>query len=91
MSPRFTERANRVLRLAQEEARVLRHPAIGTEHILLGILREGDSVAARALTSLGVNVKAVRDEVRKIIKPGEAPAAGDIGLTPRAKRVLELA
>ncbi|KYH31403.1 ATP-dependent Clp protease ATP-binding subunit [Neomoorella mulderi] len=91
MSPRFTERANRVLRLAQEEARALHHPAIGTEHILLGILREGDSVAARALTNLGVNVKAVRDEVRKIIRPGEAPAGGEIGLTPRAKRVLELA
>lgn len=91
MSPRFTERANRVLRLAQEEAKALRHPAVGTEHILLGILREGDSVAARALASLGVDVRAVRDEVRKIIRPGDTPGTGEIGLTPRAKRVLELA
>ncbi len=88
---RFTERANRVLRLAQEEALALRHPAIGTEHILLGILREGDSVAARALTNLGVNIKAVREEVRKVIRPGEAVVGGELGLTPRAKRVLELA
>ncbi|MBE3571985.1 MAG: ATP-dependent Clp protease ATP-binding subunit [Moorella humiferrea] len=91
MSPRFTERANRALRLAQEEAKALRHPAVGTEHILLGILREGDSVAARALASLGVDVRAVRDEVRKIIRPGDTPGASEIGLTPRAKRVLELA
>ncbi|MDN5361454.1 MAG: ATP-dependent Clp protease ATP-binding subunit ClpC [Moorella sp. (in: firmicutes)] len=88
---RFTERANRVLRLAQEEARALHHPAIGTEHILLGILREGDSVAARALMNLGVDVRAVRDEVRKVIRPGEAGLSAEMGLTPRAKRVLELA
>ncbi|GFN22822.1 ATP-dependent Clp protease ATP-binding subunit [Thermanaeromonas sp. C210] len=91
MALRFTERAHRVLRLAQEEARHLNHPAVGTEHLLLGLLRDGDSVAARALTALGVNLKAVRAEIRKIIRPGEGPPAGELGLTPRAKRVLELA
>jgi len=89
--PRFTERANRVLRYAQEEARALRHPAVGTEHIMLGILRDGDSVATRALTNLGIDYKAVREEIRKIISPGEVSTSNEIGLTPRAKRVLELA
>ncbi|MDK2820492.1 MAG: ATP-dependent Clp protease ATP-binding subunit ClpC [Clostridia bacterium] len=92
MPPRFTERAKRVLRLAQEEAQALNHSAIGTEHLLLGILRESDSVAARALTNLGINIKAIRDEIRKVIKPGDInPTTGEISLTPRAKRVLELA
>lgn len=91
MALRFTERAHRVLRLAQEEARHLNHPAVGTEHLLLGLLRDGDSVAARALSSLGVNLKAVREEVRKIVRPGESSPRGEMGLTPRAKRVLELA
>jgi len=91
MAPRFTERANRVLRLAQEEARALNHPAIGTEHILLGILRDGESVATRALTNLGVDFKAVLEEVRKALRPGEINPGHEIGLTPRAKRVLELA
>lgn len=91
MALRFTERAHRVLRLAQEEARHLNHPAVGTEHLLLGLLRDGDSVAARALASLGVNLKAAREEVRKIVRPGEGSPKGELGLTPRAKRVLELA
>ncbi|SMB91103.1 ATP-dependent Clp protease ATP-binding subunit ClpC [Thermanaeromonas toyohensis ToBE] len=91
MGLRFTERAHRVLRLAQEEARHLNHPAVGTEHLLLGLLREGDSVAARALASLGVNLKSVREEVRKAVRPGEGVPPGELGLTPRAKRVLELA
>lgn len=91
MGLRFTERAHRVLRLAQEEARHLNHPAVGTEHLLLGLLREGDSVAARALASLGVNLKSVREEVRKAVRPGEGVPPGELGLTPRAKKVLELA
>ncbi|NLW07036.1 MAG: ATP-dependent Clp protease ATP-binding subunit [Clostridia bacterium] len=91
MSTRFTERAKRVLRLAQEEARALRHPAIGTEHILLGILRDGDSVATRALSNLGVNFKAVLEELRRTLRPGEVSTGQELGMTPRAKRVLELA
>lgn len=91
MQARFTERAQRVLRLAEEEARSLNHPAVGTEHLLLGLLREGDSVAARALKNLGVDLRAVREEVRKVIRPGEVHVGREIGLTPRAKKVLELA
>jgi len=88
---RFTERAQKVLRLAQEEAIALNHPAVGTEHLLLGLLKEGQGVAAKALESLGVNLEQVRQEVVKVLGRGQAPVGAEIGLTPRAKRVLELA
>ncbi len=91
MKPRFTERANRVLRLAQEEARALNHPAIGTEHILVAILRDGESVATRAISNLGINYKAVLADLRKALQPGDKGPEDKIGLTPRAKRALELA
>jgi len=88
---KFSERARRVLTLAQEEAQHLNHSYIGTEHILLGLLREEDGVAAKVLTSLGANLGKVRSGVEFIIGRGEKPNAGEIGLTPRAKRVIELA
>ena len=88
---RFTERAQKVLYLAQDEARRLGHPAVGTEHLLLGLLREGEGIAARALQALGVDLDKVRKEVEKIVAPGEARLIGEVGLTPRAKKVLELA
>jgi ATP-dependent Clp protease ATP-binding subunit ClpC len=91
MFGRFTERAQRVFLLAQEEARRLRHPAVGTEHLLLGLLREGEGIAARALQSLGLDLNKVRDEVERIVAPGESRVGEEIGLTPRAKKVLELA
>jgi len=91
MAPRYTERASRVLKMAQEEARSLNHPAVGTEHILLSILKDGESVAARALARLGINLKAMIAEMRKIMPPGEIPVGRDINFTPRAKRALELA
>ncbi len=87
----FTERAQRVLYLSQEEARKLGHNFVGTEHILLGLAREGQGVAARALQSLGIEPDAVRQEVEGIIGRGDSGAAGAVGLSPRAKRVLELA
>jgi ATP-dependent Clp protease ATP-binding subunit ClpC len=88
---KFSERARRVLTLAQEEAQHLNHSYIGTEHILLGLLREEDGVAAKVLTGLGANLGKVRSGVEFIIGRGEKPNAGEIGLTPRAKRVIELA
>jgi len=88
---RFTERAQKVLLLAQEEARRLGHPAVGTEHLLLGLLREGEGIAAKALQSLGVDLQKVRKEIEKIVVPGESRPGEEIGLTPRAKKVLELA
>jgi ATP-dependent Clp protease ATP-binding subunit ClpC len=88
---RFTERARQVVVLAQEEARALRHNYIGTEHILLGLLREEEGIAARVLESLGVTVEAVRAQVARIVGQGDEVAGGQIPLTPRAKRVLELA
>jgi len=91
MFGRFTERAQKVLFLARDEARRLGHPAVGTEHLLLGLLREGDGVAARALQALGVNLNKVRREVEKIVVPGDLRDGEEIGLTPRAKKVLELA
>jgi ATP-dependent Clp protease ATP-binding subunit ClpC len=87
---RFTERARRVVVLAQEEARRLDHNFIGTEHILLGLLREGEGVAAQALESLKVPLEDVRDQVVKIIGHGQSPPTGHIPFTPRAKKVLEL-
>jgi ATP-dependent Clp protease ATP-binding subunit ClpC len=88
---KFSERARRVLSLAQEEAQRFNHNYIGTEHILLGLVRETDSVAARVLGSLGVELSKVRSAVEFIIGRGERPSPGDIGLTPRAKKVIELA
>jgi len=91
MFERFTDRARRVVVLAQEEARDLGHNYIGTEHILLGLLREGDGVAARALEAVGIRLDAVRHEVKEIIGKGEGQSVGHIPFTPRAKKVLELA
>lgn len=91
MFGRFTERAQKVLRLSQEEAYNLNHPVVGTEHLLLGLLREGSGVAAKALQNLGVDFSRVREEVVKLIGRGEEKPRGEIGLSPRAKKVLELA
>jgi ATP-dependent Clp protease ATP-binding subunit ClpC len=91
MFGRFTERAQRVFMLAQEEARRLRHPAVGTEHLLLGLLREGEGIAAKALQSLGMDLNKVREEVERIVAPGDSRVGDEVGLTPRAKKVLELA
>ena len=88
---KFSERARRVLTLAQEEAQHLNHSYIGTEHILLGLVREEEGVAAKVLTNLGVGLNKVRSAVEFIIGRGERPSSGQIGLTPRAKRVIELA
>jgi len=90
MFERFTDRARRVVVLAQEEARMLNHNYIGTEHILLGLIHEGEGVAARALESLGISLEAVRQQVEEIIGQGQQAPAGHIPFTPRAKKVLEL-
>ncbi len=91
MFERFTERARQVVVLAQEEARDLKHNYIGTEHLLLGLLREGDGVAARVLGALEVSLEDVRGEIMRIVGEGEHEAQGQIPFTPRAKKVLELA
>ncbi len=88
---KFTERARRVLTLAQEEAHRFNHNYIGTEHILLGLVREGDGVAAKVLANLGVELNKVRSAVEFIIGRGDRTVLGEIGLTPRAKKVIELA
>ncbi len=88
---KFTERARRVLTLAQEEAQRFNHNYIGTEHLLLGLVREGDGVAAKVLNNLGVELTKVRSAVEFIIGRGEKSISGEIGLTPRAKKVIELA
>ncbi|HEX5369297.1 MAG TPA: ATP-dependent Clp protease ATP-binding subunit [Dehalococcoidia bacterium] len=88
---KFTERARRVLTLAQEEAQRFNHNYIGTEHLLLGLVREGDGVAAKVLNNLGVELSKVRSAVEFIIGRGEKTVSGEIGLTPRAKKVIELA
>ncbi|MFC1929789.1 ATP-dependent Clp protease ATP-binding subunit [Chloroflexota bacterium] len=88
---KFSERARRVLTIAQEEARSLNHSYIGTEHILLGLVREEEGVAAKILTNLGVGLGKIRSAVEFIIGPGEKPDTGETGLTPRAKKVIELA
>ena len=88
---KFTERARKVLTLAQEEAQRFQHNYIGTEHLLLGLVREGEGVAAKVLTNLGIQLKDVRRAVEYIIGRGDRVAPGDIGLTPRAKKVIELA
>ena len=90
MFERFTDRARRVVVLAQEEARMLGHNYVGTEHILLGLIHEGEGVAARALESLGISLDTVRQQVEEIIGPGEQAPSGHLPLTPRAKKVLEL-
>ena len=90
MFERFTDRARRVVVLAQEEARMLNHNYIGTEHILLGLIHEGEGVAAKALESLNISLEAVRQQVEEIIGQGQAAPTGHIPFTPRAKKVLEL-
>ena len=90
MFERFTDPARRVVVLAQEEARMLNHNYIGTEHILLGLIHEGEGVAAKALESLSISLQAVRDQVQEIIGKGQTAPAGHIPFTPRAKKVLEL-
>ncbi|NIA24961.1 MAG: AAA domain-containing protein [Gammaproteobacteria bacterium] len=90
MFERFTDRARRVVVLAQEEARLLNHNYIGTEHILLGLIHEGEGIAAQALQSLGVNLDGVRTQVVEIIGQGQQAPSGHIPFTPRAKKVLEL-
>src|SRR5919199_1523596 len=90
MFERFTDRARRVVVLAQEEARMLNHNYIGTEHILLGLIHEGEGVAAKALESLGISLEAVRQKVEEIIGHGQQSPSGHIPFTPRAKKVLEL-
>jgi hypothetical protein len=91
MFERFTERARQVVVLAQEEARTLKHNYIGTEHILLGLLREEEGLAARVLESLDITVERVRAQVVRIVGTGEEVTSGQIPFTPRAKKVLELA
>ncbi|MFZ8969265.1 MAG: ATP-dependent Clp protease ATP-binding subunit [Ilumatobacteraceae bacterium] len=90
MFERFTDRARRVVVLAQEEARLLNHSYIGTEHILLGLIHEGEGVAAKALESLSISLEAVRSQVEEIIGQGGSSPSGHIPFTPRAKKVLEL-
>jgi ATP-dependent Clp protease ATP-binding subunit ClpC len=87
---RFSDRARRVVVLAQEEARMLNHNYIGTEHILLGLIQEGEGVAAKALESMGISLEAVRNQVEEIIGRGSSAPSGHIPFTPRAKKVLEL-
>jgi ATP-dependent Clp protease ATP-binding subunit ClpA len=90
MFERFTERARRVVVLAQEEARMLNHNYIGTEHILLGLVHEQDGIAARVITASGVTIEAARAQVESIIGRGDQAPSGHIPFTPRAKKVLEL-
>jgi ATP-dependent Clp protease ATP-binding subunit ClpC len=91
MFERFTERARRVVVLAQDEARMLNHNYIGTEHILLGLIHEGHGLAAKALESLGISLAVVQQQVEEIIGRGQQePPSGHIPFTPRAKKVLEL-
>jgi ATP-dependent Clp protease ATP-binding subunit ClpA len=91
MFERFSDRARRVVVLAQEEARMLNHDYIGTEHILLGLIHEGEGVAAKALESLGISLQAVRQQVEEIIGRGQQAPSGHVPFTPRAKKALELA
>ncbi|HEX5504890.1 MAG TPA: Clp protease N-terminal domain-containing protein [Thermomicrobiales bacterium] len=88
---KFTERARRVLALAQQESQRFNHNYIGTEHLLLGLLREGDGLAAQVLSRLDVQLTEVRSAVEVVIGRGERPVTGEVGMTPRAKKVLELA
>jgi len=88
---KFTDRARKVLTLAQDEAQRFNHNYIGTEHLLLGLVREGEGVAARVLENMNVELAKVRTAVEFIIGRGDRPVVGEVGLTPRAKRVIELA
>src|SRR5437588_5356002 len=88
---KFTERARKVFSLAQEEAQRFNHNYIGTEHLLLGLVREGDGIAARVLANLGVQLPKAREAVDALVKPGNKRYIGNPGLTPRAKKVIELA
>ena len=88
---KFTDRARKVLTLAQDEAQRFNHNYIGTEHLLLGLVREGEGVAARVLENMNVELPKVRTAVEFIIGRGDRPVVGEVGLTPRAKRVIELA
>ncbi len=88
---RFTERARKVFALAQEEALAMHHDYVSTEHLLLGLLREGDGIAARVLANLGVQLPEVRAAVQSMLGVGTSPSSGASGLTPRAKKVIELA
>src|SRR6266581_9462747 len=88
---KFTERARKVLMLAQEEAQRFNHNYIGTENLLLGLVREGEGVAAKVLGNLGVELNQVREAVEAMIGRGDRIVLGEIGLTPRAKKVIELA
>ncbi|MFO7273882.1 MAG: Clp protease N-terminal domain-containing protein, partial [Bacillota bacterium] len=88
MFSRYTERAQRVIVLAQDEARRLNYDYVGTEHLLLGLIREGEGIAAKALQSLGISLEQVRAEVEKMIGKGSATSRGEIGFTPRAKKVM---
>jgi ATP-dependent Clp protease ATP-binding subunit ClpA len=90
MFERFTDRARKVVVLAQEEARMLDHNYVGPEHVLLGLIHEGQGVAAQALTELGISLEAVRQQVEELIGRGEQAQSGHIPFSPRAKRVLEL-
>jgi ATP-dependent Clp protease ATP-binding subunit ClpA len=90
MFERFTDRARRVVVLAQEEARLLNHNYVGTEHLLLGLIHEGEGVAATSLESLGISLEAVRAQVEEIIGQGQSAPTGHIPFAPRAKKVLEL-
>jgi ATP-dependent Clp protease ATP-binding subunit ClpC len=87
---RFTERARQVVVLAQDEARILKHNYIGTEHILLGLLREEEGLAARVLESLDISLEKVRAQVQRVVGQGDEVPAGQVPFTPRAKKVLEL-
>ncbi len=88
----FSDRVRRALQAAREEAARLRHPYVGPEHILLGLIRDGEGVAARVLTSLNVDLKTMKQKIEQTVKPGGASAAGpDLPYTSRAKRILELA
>src|ERR1700692_3265965 len=89
MFERFTDRARRGVVLAQEEARMLNHNYIGTEHILLGLIHEGEGVAAKSLESLGISLEGVRSQVEEIIGQGQQGPSGHIPFTPRAEKVLE--
>src|SRR3954465_12576074 len=88
---KFTDRARKVLTLAQDEATRFNHNYIGTEHLLLGLIREGEGGAAKVLRNLGVELDTARSQVEVIMGGGERMIAGEIGLTPRAKKVIELA
>ena len=91
MFERFTDRARRVVVLAQEEARLLSHNFIGTEHVLLGMIHEGEGIAAQVLESAGISLEAARAKVAAIVGPGASSPSGHIPFTPRAKKVLEMA